>query len=97
MYDTEIQTSLSIRGNIIFVCYQVTKDWALEWWLNPGEYDEGREEYPVLCQSMQMLDTLLRVHENERIEQILLSDFEHRQYAEEERTAMQLAQEDIPF
>ena len=89
MYETDIQTTLSIRGEIVWIEYMVTENWAVEWWLNPGVYKDDYSE--------SLLETLLRVHESKNIEEQLLSEFESRQYAEEQRLAALVENEDIPF
>lgn len=89
LYETDIQTTLSIRGEIVWIEYFVTPEWAIEWWLNPGVYEN---DY-----STDLLETMLRMHENSYIQEQLINEFESRQYAEEQKFSNALAQEDIPF
>ena len=96
MYDTDIQTTLSVLGHVVFIEYRVTPEWAVEWWLNPGEYADP-EEPEVSGPGIELLETLLRTYERHRIEEQLLSEFESRKYEYEEAMAARLALEDIPF
>lgn len=83
MYNTHIQTTISILGHIVFIEYMVTQEWAIEWWLS----DEGSE---LVC-------SLLRAHYADKIYEILLSEFESRQYNQEQAYAATFANADIPF
>lgn len=96
MYDTHIQTTITVRGFIVFIEYMVTKDWAVEWWLNEGAYQVA-EQFEEAQMGLVLLETLLRTHEHEHISEKLISEFEHRKYAQEQAEAALLAQEDIPF
>jgi hypothetical protein len=84
MYDTHIQTTIAIRGHVIFIEYFVTKDWAVEWWLNYGAYDL---EDSATNAAFNLLDTMLRTHEHARINGILMDEFEARQYEQEQRVS----------
>lgn len=95
MYDTHIQTTLSIRGFLVFIEYTVSKEWAVEWWLNRGAYSHAVNEETV--SALALLDHLLRAHEYERIEEKLVTEFEERQYAQEQADAALLEQQDISF
>lgn len=96
MYNTHIQTTITVRGFVIFIEYFVTKDWAVEWWLNEGAY-EASEQFVETQAALDLLEALLRTHEHEHISEKLVSEFEARQYAQEQAEAALLAQEDIPF
>jgi hypothetical protein len=82
MYDTHIQTTLSIRGHIVFIEYAVTPDWALDWWLNDAAYPA---EDAVTDAGLALLETLLRTHEHKAIKKMLIDEFEARQYEEEQK------------
>lgn len=96
MFNTEIQTTVGVRGFVVFIEYFVTESYAIEWWLNRGSYDPGHDHAEVSA-GLDLLETLLRMHEHGRIESELLNEFESRQYAQEQAQAALLAQEDIPF
>lgn len=94
MYNTQIQTTLSIMGHLIFVEYEVTPEWAVEWYLTDGAYDN---ENAAIDSGIDLLDVLLRAYHSEEIEAKLITEFESRQY-EEEQKIIALAQiEDIAF
>ena len=80
MYNTHIQTTISILGHIVFIEYMVTEEWAIEWWL-----------------SDQLVCSLLRAHYADKIYEILLTEFESRQYNQEQAYAATFANADIPF
>jgi hypothetical protein len=95
MYNTDIQTTISILGYLVFVEYRVTESWAIEWWLTPGVYDDkNRNE---AAPGAELLETLLRAHHSIQIENILSSEFESRQYEQEQMYAAETAKTDIPF
>lgn len=94
MYDTHIQTSVSIRGHIVFLEYTVTPEWAVEWWLNAGVYNC---EEAGAATALDLMQTLLRTYEHKDIEQILLSEFEDRQYHQEQAITKAVNEEDIDF
>lgn len=96
MYNTDIQTTLSVLGHIVFIEYRATEEWAIEWWLNPGEYADPAEPDEA-GPGIELLEALLRTYERNRIEEQLLNDFESRKYAHDESLAAQFANEDIPF
>lgn len=96
MYGADIQTTLSIRGHLVFIEYRVTEEWAVEWWLNIGAY-QMEDDIEEVTSALNLLDTLLRTYEHERIESDLLDEFESRQYEQEQAFAAQLAHKDIPF
>ena len=91
MYNTHIQTTLGIRGHVVFIEYMVTEEWALSWWLNLGAYEDCIPN----DEAVRLLETLLRTFEEERIEHQLMSEFESRKYAEEQKFIAN--DEDIPF
>lgn len=103
MYNTDIQTTVSIRGHLLFLEYRVTEEWAVEWWLNPGCYFQQAQNGQVneeINTGLNMLDTLLRTHESAHIEHTLLTEFESRQYAQEQADialGANLDNEDVPF
>lgn len=98
MYDTDIQTSISVRGHLVFIEYNVSKDWAVSWSLSAGPYFTDPENLdPTVERGLLLLELMLRTYEADRIEEILLSEFEHRQYEQEQRTTAELINEDIPF
>ena len=88
MYDTNIQTTLAIRGHRVHITYRVTKNWAVDWWLTDIPNRQGHVE---------LLETLLRTHEYQTITEELLNEFESRQYHEEASAAALFDQQDIPF
>ena len=88
LYDTEIQTTISLHGYRIWVCYTVSPEWAVSWWLNPGIYAGAGDEF---------FESLLRWHEGNQISEKLLSEFEARQYEYEQKITAQVEAEDIPF
>ena len=88
MYNTHIQTTISILGHIVFIEYMVTEEWAIEWWLS----DEGSEQF-----DRQLVCSLLRAHYADKIYEILLTEFESRQYNQEQAYAATFADADIPF
>jgi hypothetical protein len=92
MYDTDIQTTISIMGHIVFLEYKLSKDWAVEWWLNRGCYGDCVEP-EIMAVGTELLESLLRTHWSGFIEQRLMDEFGSRQYAEEAK----LSKEDIPF
>lgn len=94
MYDTHIQTTLSIRGHVVFIEYMMTPEWALDWWLNEAAYET---EDASTVAALELLTTMLRCHEATRIETQLYTEFESRQYEMEQRASAELAKEDIPF
>lgn len=96
MYGADIQTTLSIQGHVVFIEYRVTEEWAVEWWVNIGAY-QMEDDIEEVTSALNLLDTLLRTYQSERIEEKLLSEFEERQYAYEQSMAALLEQEDIPF
>lgn len=98
MYNTDIQTILSIRGHLVFLEYKVTPEWAVKWNINWGAYIETLDcESPVPEESIELLETLLRTYEHEYIQTQLLTEFESRQYEEEQRVIALAQQEDIAF
>lgn len=92
MYNTDIQTTLSLRGHIIFIEYQVSKEHAVEWWPNYGVYEKCSPTFEAL----EALTTLMRTHESDRIEGQLLTEFLSRQYAMEQAIGTK-GNEDVPF
>lgn len=96
MYDTHIQTTITIRGFLVFIEYRVTPEWAVEWWLNEGAYSAS-EQWIEVQAALDLLDHLLRTHEDAHITRALLDEFESRQYEEEQRLSAMTAEEDIPF
>lgn len=96
MYETHIQTTISIRGFVVFIEYTVTKEWAVEWWLNEGAYQIS-EQFCEVQTGLDLLETLLRTYEHDRIASTLISEFEQRQYAQEQAEAAELMKEDIAF
>lgn len=96
MFDTHIQTTISVRGFVVFIEYFVTSEWAVEWWLNEGAY-EASEQFVETQTALDLLESLLRTYEYEHISQKLIDEFESRQYAQEQAEAALLEQEDIPF
>ena len=91
MHDTHIQTTLSIRGHIVFIEYSVTPEWAIDWWLNPGAYET---EDPSTVAALELLDSLLRTHEHATIREQLMDEFEARQYEEDQRLSALADMED---
>lgn len=94
MYETQIQTTLSLLGHLVFVEYRMTKEWAVEWFINLAAYPS---EDATTDSALMLLESLLRTNYSDKIEQQLLSEFEGRQYAEEQAEAAKLMEEDIPF
>jgi len=82
MYDTHIQTTLSIRGHVVFIEYSMTREWAVDWWLNDAAYVS---EDAVTDTGLALLETLLRTHENQTINEMLADEFEARQYEEDQK------------
>ena len=81
MYNRNLETTISLRGFIIFITYRVNEDWSVEWFLNRGEYEDSMPTDSAI----ELLESMLRMHEYQYIENELLSEFEARQYEEEAR------------
>jgi hypothetical protein len=99
MYDKHIQTTVTVRGLLVSLVYFVTKEWSVEWWLNEEVYATS-EQFVETQSALEMLETLLRVHEHEHISNQLINEFESRQYASEQSDAVlfeKYANKDIPF
>jgi len=94
MYNTQIQTTLSIMGHLVFIEYTVTEEWAVEWYVNMGAYHIANA---TTSMGLDLMELLLRTNHAEKIEQQLFSEFEHRQYEEEQKVIALAEQEDIPF
>lgn len=96
MYNTHIQTTLSLMGRLVFIEYIVTEEWAVEWYLNIDAYMHESESAATEA-ALELLELLLRVNHSDKIEEQLTSEFESRQYEEEQRILTLAAEEDIPF
>ena len=91
MFDTTIDTTVSIFGHIVFLQYKVNENWVLSWDLNYDVYDPD-----AYCDTgLQLLETFLRTHQWKEIREQLLDEFEARRYQHDE-VMIEFA-EDVPF
>jgi len=94
MYNTQIQTTLSIMGHLIFIEYEVTPEWAVEWYLTDGAYDNDNA---AIDSGIDLLDVMLRAYHCGEIETKLITEFESRKYEEEQKFVALTEQEDVTF
>lgn len=86
MYDLKINTSISILGHVFYVTYAVTREWAVEWYLSPQEYEDAGD-CEIMAAGIEGLETLLRVNYNAEIVSYLMSEFDARQYEADAKAA----------
>lgn len=79
MYNQSIETTISVHGYRVQLTYSVDENHAIRW--------DGIGANPLT-------EVLLRIHEDQHIQKILLDEFKSRQYAFE---AQAEAYEDVPF
>lgn len=87
MYDLKINTSISILGHVFYVTYAVTREWAVEWYLSPREYEDAGAGDDIVAAGIEGLETLLRVNYNAEIVSYLMSEFDARQYEADAKAA----------
>lgn len=90
MYNETIKTTVDVRGHQLWIEYKVSPEYAISWWI-------VRSSTNLNDSCLELLETMLRLHESESIRNSLIDEFEDRMYALEAQLHARMEEQDVPF
>jgi hypothetical protein len=86
MYGQMIKTSLSVLGFTVHIQYKVNQNRAI-WWNLDLVYYGDYEDMEIPGPGIELLELMLRVYMDKYMREAILTEFDARMYAEQERMA----------